>query len=93
MWDLKFHLNGHMWTSGEHNLTDKDKKNERKFEKLELVKVCKFYHISFFFFLENSSQVGSLWNVVNMEVIESACELKCPSTNVSPVKKKDIRWI
>ena len=50
MWDLKFHLNGHMWTSGEHNLADKDKKNERKFEKLELVKVCKFYHISFFFF-------------------------------------------
>lgn len=51
--------------------------------------VCKFYHISFFFFffLENSSQVGSLWNVVNMEVIESACELKCPSTNVSPIKK------
>ena len=50
-------------------------------------------HKFFFFFLENSSQVGSLWNVVNMEVIESACELKCPSTNVSPIKKKDIRWI
>lgn len=38
-----------------------------------------------FFFLENSSQVGSLWNVVNMEVIESACELKCPSINMSPI--------
>ena len=44
--------------------------------------------VVFFFPLENGSQVGSLLNVVNMEVIESVCELKCPSTNVSPIKER-----
>ena len=82
MWYLKFHLNGHMRTS------EKDKKMNENLRNLSWSSLQVLPHkFFFFFFLENSSQVGSLWNVVNMEVIESACELKCPSTNVSPIKK------